>query len=133
MAAPARFNFARDVVERADAGALALRFVDVGGGARDLTFGQIAESAAHWAGLLRARGVAPGDRVLVLVGKTPEWHPVMVAALKTGAVAIPCSEMLRAKDLDFRIRHSGAKLLVADPASRGETETMADAPEVVYL
>ena len=39
----------------------------------------------------------------------------MLAGLKVGAVAIPCSEMLRAKDLDFRVRHSGARLLVADP------------------
>src|SRR4051812_1556522 len=89
-----RFNFARDVVEAADPAALALRFVDAAGGVRDLTFGEIAESSARWAALLRAQGVAPGDRVLVLVGKTPDWHAVMVGALKAGAVAIPCSEML---------------------------------------
>ena len=81
--------------------------MDTGGDVRDLTFGEVAESAARWAGLLRSRGVQPGDRVLVLVGKTPDWHAVMLAALKTGAVTIPCSEMLRAKDLDFRVRHSG--------------------------
>ena len=57
----------------------------------------------------------------------------MLAALKTGAVAIPCSEMLRAKDLDFRVRHSGARLLVADPGSRAEVEAMAESPDVVYL
>ena len=91
------------------------------------------DRAARWAGLLRSRGVSSGDRVLVLVGKTPEWHAVMLAALKVGAVAIPCSEMLRAKDLDFRVRHSGARLLVADPGSRGEVEAMAEQPEVVYV
>src|SRR3954454_10555129 len=132
MTAPDRFNFARDVVERADPGALGLRFVDAEGDVRDLTFGRLAESAAQWAGLLRARGVTPGDRVLVLVGKTPEWHAVMLAALKVGAVAIPCSEMLRAKDLDFRVRHSGARLLLADPGCRAEVEAMGEAREVVY-
>jgi acyl-coenzyme A synthetase/AMP-(fatty) acid ligase len=133
MAAPARFNFARDVVERADASALALRFVDGGGGVRDLTFGKVAESAARWTGLLRGRGVAAGDRVLVLIGKTPEWHAVMLAGLKAGAVAIPCSEMLRAKDLDFRVRHSGARLLLADPRCRAEVEAMNEECEVAYL
>jgi acyl-coenzyme A synthetase/AMP-(fatty) acid ligase len=133
MAAPARFNFARDVVEAADPGALALRFVDAAGAVRDLTFGEVAESAARWAGLLRVRDVAPGDRVLVLVGKTPEWHAVMLAGLKVGAVAIPCSEMLRAKDLDFRVRHSGARLLLADPRCRAEVEAMSEACEVVHL
>jgi acyl-coenzyme A synthetase/AMP-(fatty) acid ligase len=130
---PERFNFARDVVEAADPAALALRFVDTAGTVRDLSFGDVAESSARWAGLLRGQKVAPGDRVLVLVGKTPDWFAVMLAALKVGAVAIPCSEMLRAKDLDFRVRHSGARLLVADPRCRTEVEAMNEPCEVVYL
>jgi acyl-coenzyme A synthetase/AMP-(fatty) acid ligase len=130
---PARFNFARDVVERQDPARLAIRFCDRDEGVRDLAFGEVTESAARWAGLLRVRGVSPGDRMLVLIGKRPEWFAVMVAALKVGAVAIPCSEMLRAKDLDFRVRHSGARLLVADPGSRDEIEAMANPPEVVYV
>jgi acyl-coenzyme A synthetase/AMP-(fatty) acid ligase len=130
---PARFNFARDVVEQADPGALAIRFVATDGSVRDLTFGEVAGQAARWAALLRRRGVAPGDRLLVLIGKTPAWHEVMVAALKIGAVAIPCSEQLRAKDLDFRARHSGARLLVADARCRAEVEGMAEEPESVYV
>jgi acyl-coenzyme A synthetase/AMP-(fatty) acid ligase len=129
---PTMFNFTRDVVERADPEGLALRFVDRDGVTSDLTFGEIAERAARWTGLLR-RHLEPGNRVLVLVGKTPDWHAVLLAALKAGTVAIPCSEMLRAKDLDFRARHSGARLLVADPRCRGEVEAMEERPEVVYL
>ena len=129
---PTRFNFARDVVEATDPGKLALRFVDRDGAASDLTFGEIAERTARWTGLLR-RHLQPGDRVLVLLGKTPDWHAVMLAALKAGAVAIPCSEMLRGKDLDFRTRHSGATLLVADAGCRDEVEAMEERPAVVYL
>jgi acyl-coenzyme A synthetase/AMP-(fatty) acid ligase len=128
-----RFNFARDVVEAADPAALALRFVDTAGSVRDLTFGEIAESSARWTAVLRANGAAPGDRVLVLVGKTPDWHALMVGALKAGVVAIPCAEMLRAKDLDFRVRHSGARLLLADAHTRGEVEAMNEDCSVVYL
>jgi acyl-coenzyme A synthetase/AMP-(fatty) acid ligase len=133
VTAPGRFNFARDVVERHDPGQLAIRFCDRDGAVHDLTFGDVSDRAARWARLLRSHGVSPGDRVLVLVGKTPDWHAVMLAALKVGATAIPCSEMLRAKDLDFRVGHSGAGLLVADPGCRSEVESMADAPEVVYV
>jgi acetyl-CoA synthetase len=89
----------------------------------------VADAAARWTGLLRERGVTPGDRVLVLIGKTPDWFSVMLAALKTGAVAIPCSEMLRAKDLDFRVRHSGARLLVAGPRVARRDRGDAEAPE----
>jgi acyl-coenzyme A synthetase/AMP-(fatty) acid ligase len=130
--APSTFNFTRDVVEAADPEQLALRFVGSEGTTRDLTFGEVAERAGAWAGLLR-RHLEPGDRVLVLVGKTPEWHAVLLAALKTGAVAIPCSELLRAKDLDFRTRHSGARLLVADPRCRAEVEAMAERPDTLYV
>jgi acyl-coenzyme A synthetase/AMP-(fatty) acid ligase len=130
---PERFNFTRDVVERMDPDALALRFVGADGAVRDLTFGEVVEAAARWNAVLRRSGVASGDRVLVLVGKTPDWPALMLAALKTGAVAIPCSEMLRAKDLDFRARHAGAKLLVADQRCRAEVEAMAESLEVVYV
>ncbi len=130
---PARFNFTRDVVEHADPAQLALRFVDREGNTRDLGFGEIVELAARWTGRLRRSGIRPGDRVLVLLGKTPDWHAVMLAALKAGAVAIPCSEMLRAKDLDFRARHSGARLLVADSGCRTEVEAMTEQIDVVDL
>ena len=75
-------------------------------------------------GRVSCAGVEPGDRVLVLVGKTPDWHAVMLGALKAGAVAIPCSEMLRAKDLDFRVRHSGAGCSSRTRAARAEVEAM---------
>ena len=132
MSCPDRFNFTRDVVERHDPARLGLRFVGRDGDVRDLTFGEITDDAARWTGLLRSR-IQPSDRVLVLVGKTPDWHALMLSALKTGAVAIPCSEMLRARDLDFRTRHSGAALLVADPGCRPEVEAMTEQPDVIYV
>jgi acyl-coenzyme A synthetase/AMP-(fatty) acid ligase len=129
-AALARFNFTRDVVERQRGPALT--FVANDGGRRTLTFEDVARRTAQWAALLRRNGVERGDRILVLVGKTLEWHPIMLALLKVGAVGIPCSEMLRARDLSFRARHSGAKLLIADPAGHDEIEAMEGAPPVVY-
>ena len=94
--APAAFNFTQDVIERADPGQLALRFVDRSGGVRDLSFGEVAEHAARWAGVLRRHGIEPGDRMLVLLGKTPDWLAVMLAALKVGAVSIPWSAASKA-------------------------------------
>ncbi len=136
---PARFNVARDVVEAqaADPARLALVFVDRAGARRDLSFSEIAADAARWAGLLRREGVEPGDRVLVLCGKTLDWHPVMLGALKAAAVAIPCADMLRGKDLAFRAGHSGARLLVADRTAEPEIDLMRGLldgpPRVVYI
>src|ERR671935_170482 len=130
---PERFNFARDVVERLEPSKLAIRLVDGEGTACDVSFADVTRRTRQWAALLRRLGIKPGDRLLVLVGKTAEWHPIMLAAMKVGAVAIPCSEMLRARDLSFRARHSGAALLVAEPAARAEVEAMDARPDVLYV
>lgn len=136
---PDRFNFTRDVVERlaADRDRRALVFVDAAGAIRELTFAEVVAAAGRWTNLLRELGIEKGDRVLVLCGKTLDWHPLLLATLKTGAVAIPCSDMLRGKDLAFRARHSGARLLIAERAGEHEVDVMRDLleapPAVLYL
>jgi len=126
---PERFNFARDVVERHAREEFALTFVDAAGEASRLSWGEIADGAARWSGVLAERGLRRGDRLLALVGKTPDWHLILLGALRLGLVTIPCSEMLRAKDLDFRMRHSGASLLVADRGAEAEVAGM----DVLFL
>ena len=136
---PAQFNFATDVVERlaADAERAAILFVDGGRSVRRMTFRELVARTNRWANLLRRHGLARGDRLMVMVGKTPEWHALMLASLKVGAIAIPCSEMLRARDLAFRVRHSGSKVLVADRQAEAEVGQMLDAldapPTVIYV
>ncbi len=129
MKVPERFNFARDVVERHARDEFALTFVDAAGAVSRLTWGEIADGAARWSGVLAERGLRRGDRVLVLVGKTPDWHLILLGALRLGVVTIPCSEMLRAKDLEFRMRHSGASLLVAHRGAEAEVAGM----DVLFL
>lgn len=43
-----------------------------------------------------------------MVPRMLEAYSIYLAILKTGMVVIPCSEMLRAKDLDYRIEHAEA-------------------------
>ena len=117
---PERFNFARDVVEPRSGPAIT--FLSGSGDRRELTFEEVNARAAQWANRLARSGVSQGDRVLVLVGKTTEWHPLMLGLLRLGAVSIPCSEMLRHKDLAFRVEHSGARLVVADRPAEPEVE-----------
>ncbi len=125
---PERFNFARDVAERRSGPAMT--FLSRDGERRELTFDEVNAQAARWANRLARAGVGPGDRVLVLVGKTTEWSPIMLGLLKLGAVSIPSSEMLRHKDLAFRIEHSGARLIVADRPAESEVSGLA--ADVLY-
>jgi len=122
---PARFNFTRDVVDAFASDPLrsALTFVDREGIVDRRTFADVSGDAARWAHLLRTR-LDRGDRVLIAVGKVPGWHGAMLGALKSGLVAVPCPDMLRARDLAFRVRDSGARLVVADRSLELEIEEM---------
>ncbi len=137
---PPRFNFPRDVIEALATERpeqRAISFIDASGVVHRLSFADLAIASAHWANLLRDVGVERGDRILVVLGKTPDWHGVLLGALRLGAVPVPCSEMLRAKDLQFRARHSGARLVLADRSCERETEAMLvgepQPPLVIYL
>ncbi len=115
-------NFARDVVDAAPAGDRALVEITLEGERREWTFGEVADASARLAGTLVARGVGRGDVVMTLVGNRPEWVLTMVACFRIGAVALPCNEQLRAKDLRQRLRDAQPTLIVADARNASELE-----------
>ncbi|TAM60340.1 acyl-CoA synthetase [bacterium] len=122
---PAAFNFARDVVGAlAREDRLGLIFLDKAGHERRYTFAEIARESARYAAALREVGIAQGDKVLVVIPKRPEWLFVMLALLRVGAVAVPSSEQLRAKDLLFRANHSEATAAISYATLTSEFDAM---------
>jgi acetyl-CoA synthetase/medium-chain acyl-CoA synthetase len=122
---PARFNFTRDVIEAIATDPLkaAMTFVDREGIVDRRTFHEIAGDAARWAHLMRTR-LERGERVVLAIGNVPSWQAAMLGAIKSGLVAVPCPNILRARDLAFRVRDSGARLVVADRSLELEIEEM---------
>jgi acetyl-CoA synthetase len=116
-------NFARDVVDAAPPGRLALVELTREGVRREWTFGEVADRSARLAGTLQRHGVTKGDVVMTLVGNRPEWVLTMVACFRLGAVALACNEQLRAKDLRQRIDAADPKLIVADERNTSELTT----------
>jgi acetyl-CoA synthetase len=115
-------NFARDVLEERDPDDLALLELGRDGARREWTFGEVAERAARLAGALERRGVGRGDVVMTLIGNRPEWVLTMIACFRIGAVVLPCTEQLRAKDLRLRIDLVQPVLILADERDRGELQ-----------
>jgi acyl-coenzyme A synthetase/AMP-(fatty) acid ligase len=107
-------NFARDVVETAHPGSPALIERDGDGVRRTWSFGEVARDAAALATLLGSLGVRRGDVVLTLVGNRPEWVVAMVACFRQGFVVLPCTEQLRAKDLQLRLAVAQPAVVVCD-------------------
>jgi acyl-coenzyme A synthetase/AMP-(fatty) acid ligase len=125
---PADFNFGRDVIDTlANEDRRGLLFLDTVGNQHDYTFAEIAAATRRWAGALRDLGIGKGDRVVVLLPKVPAWLFAMVALDRLGAVSIPCSEQLRAKDLTFRANHSDAKAVIGHVTNRVEVDGMREA------
>ena len=55
---------------------------------------------------------------MTLIGNRPEWVFAMVACFRIGAVVLPCTEQLRAKDLRLRLEVARPSLIVADERNR---------------
>jgi acyl-coenzyme A synthetase/AMP-(fatty) acid ligase len=122
---PAEFNFARNVIDvlgREDR--RGLLFVDSAGARQEYSFPEIAAATRRWAGALRDLGVGKDERVVVLLPKIPAWLFSMIALDRLGAVVVPCSEQLRAKDLAFRANHSEATTIVGHASNRAEVDAM---------
>jgi acyl-CoA synthetase (AMP-forming)/AMP-acid ligase II len=85
-------------------------------GSRRLTYAEFAAEAARVAGALRASGVEPGDRVAYLMPNLPEMLVAHFAVPLAGGVLVGINTRLTAEEVSYILRHSGAKILVADAA-----------------
>jgi acyl-coenzyme A synthetase/AMP-(fatty) acid ligase len=115
--APDPFNFGTDVVDRfaREAARPALLWRGADGAERRLSYAEVARAANRFAHLLQGLGVRPGDPVVVMLPKLPEWQIALVGALEAGCLVIPSSTILRPKDIEYRVNHSGAVALVTTP------------------
>src|SRR3546814_14218 len=118
---PARCNIAVDCCDRhVDAGAgdrVALIEPDGGGGARRWTFLTLKRQSNRLANVLRAHGVARGDRIGILLGQQVETAVGHLAAYKLGAVALPLFGLFGEDALEYRLCDSGARAVVTNTAN----------------
>ena len=70
-------------------------------------------ATARLAGLLRAHGVRPGDRVGLMMPNVPEFAIVYYGALRAGAVVVPLNVQFRRGEVAYHLGDSGARLLFA--------------------
>jgi acyl-coenzyme A synthetase/AMP-(fatty) acid ligase len=126
-------NFARDVVDAAPPGRRALVCLGRDGSRREWTFGELSEASARAAGALAARRVRRGDVVLTLVGNRPEWVIALLACFRMGAVALPCTEQLRAHDLRLRLAVARPRLIVCDERNSPALEAARPEADVLLV
>jgi len=114
---PEHYNIGVDVCDRwADAAPerVALIHETAHGGVEHFTFGDLREQSNRAANVLRRHGIAPGDRVAILLGQSPQTAFMHIAVYKAGAIAVPLFSLFGPQALEYRLRDSGAKLLLTD-------------------
>src|SRR6266513_1310043 len=113
---PDRFNIATACCDRhADgSGRLALIYVDEDGRATRTSFDDVSDFSRRFANVLKADGLARGDRVAVFLSQSLELPIAHMAAFRSGLVSIPLFALFGEDALEFRLSNSGAKAIVTD-------------------
>ena len=99
---------------------VAVIWEDAHGNERRVTFAELVEGTRRFGSALIGLGVKKADPVLHVLPRLPEAHMAQLGTFVAGGVAVPCSEMLKSKEIAYRSQVSGAKAIVAD-VSTAET------------
>jgi len=94
-----------------------------------VSYRRLDEDSARVAGLLRDRGLRPGDRVGVMLPNVAEFAMVYFGVLRAGAVVVPMNPLLKAREVAFYLRDSGARLMFVWDAFAHEAQTGAKEAE----
>ena len=97
----------------------------------ELTYDELDDAVARAAGLLTAEGVAPGDRVGVMLPNVAQFPVAYFGVLRAGAVVVPLNPLLKAREVAYHLTDSGARVLLAwheaaDAAHAGAEQAGAD-------
>ena len=122
---PARYNIGVDICDRwavSQPERLAILHVRADGQADHITYGWLRDTSNRLANMLRAHGVARGDRVAIFMPQVPEVAAAHIAIYKLGAVALPIAILFGPDALSYRLQNSGAKALLTNAQGLGKFE-----------
>jgi benzoate-CoA ligase len=96
-----------------------------------LSFQELEQRSAQCRGALRHLGIEPGDRVAMVMADGPDWVTAFLGCLGLGAMAVPCSTMMKPAELGYVLKDCGARAAIITP---DQVETLqaarAEAPSL---
>src|SRR3954463_2328030 len=78
-----------------------------------LDYAAFSDAASRVAGLLRERGLEPGDRVGLMLPNVPYFAVIYYGILRAGGVVVPMNVLLKGREVSFYLTDPGAKQLFA--------------------
>ena len=85
-------------------------------GGEAITFADLDRRVNRFANALLARGIGPGDRVPLMLANHPAHLVAFFALQKLGALQVPVNTHLRGAGLEYPLRHSEPRAVIADAA-----------------
>jgi long-chain acyl-CoA synthetase len=82
-----------------------------------LSYDQFRDAALRVAAELRSRGIEPGDRVGMVLPNVLSFPVVFYGALLAGTAVVPMNPLLKAREVEYYLRDSGARLVVTGEQS----------------
>jgi acetyl-CoA synthetase len=123
-----RVSLGEAIVDRhAGSDRTALIWVGTDGRESRLSYRGLSEASNRFAAALRRLGVQPGDRVAGLMPRVPETLPVIIGALKVGAIYVPMFTGFGPEAVRFRLDHSKARVVVTHTLVRDQIPSDIDA------
>jgi len=137
LAIPEFYNFGFDEIDRRAREADKTAFIHVSRSGETMShhsFSDLAAASNRFARVLMDLGAAKSDFAFVMIPRVPAWYEVMIGCIKAGVVAMPGTNLLTAKDIEYRINKSRAKIAIvsADGADRIEA-IRARCPSLEHL
>ena len=94
-------------------------------GDEQVTYRQVAERVNRLGNALRGLGLQAEQRVALLLLDSPAFAYSFFGAIKAGMVPVPLNTMWRAKDYQYALNDSAARVLVISQALLGEFQAIA--------
>ncbi|AWK11989.1 AMP-dependent synthetase [Streptomyces spongiicola] len=86
------------------------------------TYGRLGERVRAWQAGLDALGVGEGERVAVVSHNSARLLELLFAVPMSGRICVPVNFRLKAEEIAYVVRQSGASVLLADPEVRESVE-----------
>ncbi|XP_037670864.1 acyl-coenzyme A synthetase ACSM1, mitochondrial-like [Choloepus didactylus] len=131
---PEEFNFARDVLdfwtqmekEGKRGPSPAMWWVNNEGDEVKWSFGEMTDLTCRAANVFsQTCGLQPGDGLVLLLPRVPEWWLVAIGCIRAGIIFIPATTQLKVKDIHYRLQMSKAKAIVTTDTLAPEVDSVA--------
>jgi acetyl-CoA synthetase len=134
---PEHFNFGFDVIDARAGDGDKTAYIWVDRSATHIehhSFSDLSKASSRFANLLHGSGVAKGDAAIVVLPRVPAWYEVIIGCIKAGVVAMPGTNLLTAKDIEYRINKSQATTIVVSVEHVAKIDSIRDScPSLKYL